>query len=59
LTVVAWSACSIVSVCSGCHVGRSSCVRRTPAQIPASGSSSSTGASEPFATSAPASQSER
>ena len=39
--------------CSGCQAGRSSSVRRTPARIPASGSSSSIGASEPFATRAP------
>ena len=37
----------------------SSIVRRTPARIPASGSSSSIGASEPFATTAPESSSER
>ena len=52
-TQVATSASSTVRHCSGCHAGRSSIVRRTPARIPASGSSSSTGASEPFATSAP------
>ena len=48
--MVACSACSTVTACSGCHAGRSSSVRRTPARIPASGSSSSIGASEPFAT---------
>ena len=50
VTVEASSACSTVSACSGRQAGRSSIVRRTPARIPASGSSSSTGASEPFAT---------
>ena len=53
MTVEATIACSTVSACSGCQAGRSSIVRRTPARIPASGSSSSTGASEPFATTAP------
>ena len=43
----------------GRQAGRSSIVRRTPARIPASGSSSSTGASEPLATTAPESSSER
>ena len=38
---------------------RSSSVRSTPARMPASGSSSSIGASEPFATTAPDSSSER
>ena len=59
LTVAARSASSIVSACSGCHAGRSSIFRSTPARSPASGSSSSTGASEPFARSAPESSSER
>ena len=45
--------------CSGCQAGRSSSVRRTPARMPASGSSSSIGASEPLATTAPESSSER
>ena len=58
-TIVASSVCSTVRHWSGCHDGRSSIVRRTPATIPASGSSSSTGASDPFATSAPESHSER
>jgi len=52
--VVASSARSTVTACSGCQPGRSSSVRRTPARIPASGSSSSTGASEPFTRTAPA-----
>ena len=59
LTIVACNAWSTVTACSGCQDGRSSSVRRTPAAMPASGSSSSTGASDPFATSAPESQSER
>ena len=58
-TQVACSACSTVSVSSGRQAGRSSIDRSTPAAIPAIGSSSSTGASEPFATSAPESSSER
>ncbi len=58
-TIVASSACSTVTACSGCHASRSSSVRRTPARIPASGSSSSIGASDPFATTAPESSSER
>ena len=49
-------ACSTVSACSGCQPDRSSIVRRAPARIPARGSSSSTGASEPFTTTAPESQ---
>ena len=39
--------------------GRSSIERRTPARIPASGSSSSIGASLPFTTTAPESSSDR
>ncbi len=58
-TQVACSACSTVSASSGRQAGRSSIERSTPAAIPAIGSSSSTGASEPFATSAPESSSER
>ena len=58
-THVACSACSTVSVSSGRQAGRSSIERSTPAATPAIGSSSSTGASEPFATSAPDSSSER
>src|SRR5262249_48091869 len=58
-TVVASNACSIVTACSGCHAGRTSTVRRTPARMPARGSSSSIGASEPLATTAPVSTSER
>ena len=56
---VACSACSTVSVSSGRQAGRSSIERSTPAAMPAIGSSSSTGASDPFATSAPDSSSER
>src|SRR6188472_376348 len=52
-TVDAWSACSIVTASLPRQPGRSSIVRSTPAAMPASGSSSSTGASEPFATTAP------
>ena len=59
LTQVASSASSTVTACSGRQAGRSSSVRSTPATMPASGSSSSTGASEPLASSVPASSSER
>ena len=58
-TQVASSASATVSACSGRQAGRSSSVRRTPATIPFSGSSSSTGASDPLARSAPASRSDR
>ena len=53
LTVVAVSASSKVSRCSGCQS------RVTAATTPAQGSSSSIGASEPFATNVPASHSDR
>src|SRR5690242_3405285 len=53
LTVVACNASSSVSACSGCQA------RDTAATTPAHGSSSSIGASEPFASSAPVSQSDR
>src|SRR5919201_5184647 len=52
-TVLACTDSSIVSACSGCQGGCSSIVRSTPARTPTSGSSSSTGASGPFARSAP------